>query len=85
MKGGLTALQVIFAIVAVFGAVWESTLLLSLTIPEFMMLYGFFGVFACEIVKRALEWKFPEEELEEKNLQETEEQPVSESEEVSGN
>lgn len=53
-------LQVLGAVVAVFGALWQGTESLSLSVPQFMMLYGVLDVAACEVVKRLLDWKFPD-------------------------
>lgn len=64
-KIGLRLIQALFAVVAIFGAIWQSTVFLRLTIQEFMMLYGAAGAVGCEVVIRLLEWKFPEKELEE--------------------
>lgn len=62
VKGFVRALQVLFVIVAIFGAVWKSTLSLALSIQEFMMLYGVAGAAVCEAIIRVLDWKFPEPE-----------------------
>lgn len=61
---GLRFVQALFLIAALCGAVWQSTLMLRLTIQEFLMLYGLVGAAACEVGVRLLEWKFPETEFE---------------------
>lgn len=65
VKGFIRAIQVLFIIVFMLGAVWQSTIVFELTIQQFMMLYGALGAIVCEVIIRLLEWKFPEEETEE--------------------
>lgn len=60
VKAYITALEIFLIIIAGFGAVWKSTLMFALSPQGFMMLYGAIGAIACEIVKRAIDWKFPD-------------------------
>lgn len=65
VKGLLTALEVLGAVVFIFGALWESAEVMTLSPQGFMMLYGALDVITCEIVKRVIDWKFPESEEDE--------------------
>jgi len=65
LKIGLRFVQSLFVVAAIFGAMWQTTLALALSIQGFLMLYGASGAAACEIGVRLLEWKFPESGLEE--------------------
>ncbi len=64
-KGIFTALEIVGAIVFIFGVMWQGAESLALEPQQWMMLYGLIDVLACEIIKRTIDHKFPEPEPDE--------------------
>ena len=50
----IRVLELIFAAVMVLGAMWEGAEILTLSVPQFMILYGIIGTIACEASARLL-------------------------------
>jgi len=63
---GVRMLELVFIACAILGTMWQGADTLSLSVPQFLMLYGVIGGATCEIGARALK---PEEKEEEDDEQ----------------